>query len=433
MISPLGLVLGWAAATATVSYLFFQWLAVARERVLETHSTLIVLEQALSAAKDAETGQRGYLITHKDSYLQPYRQGLEAASERFKALRNLKTNDADQLARITSVEASWAAKVQEMDSTIDISRKQSIDAARAAVATDRGKTLMDQIRAIVSDIEQNEQSIRAKRILEVTSLTWRLLAFNLLTTLTGFAVLMYLLAGARNTAAELQAEVQNRISAEELANERAEQALTVRVMNRELVHRTKNLISVVQAIVRHQGKGTPEVDRYAAGLSNRLVSLGGTLDILIREQWTTVKLEDLLQSQLAHFAEELSNRVVVSAGPPVHFKVSEAQMLGLALHELGTNSAKYGALSVKEGRIDFHWTEEPALEGTTITISWIESGGPPVTEPERFGFGSRITGSLCARAVGGTAVSHYHRTGLEWVLTFNRSSLSAEVEADEAA
>ncbi len=432
LVTPLALVLGWAAATAAISFIFFQWINAARDRVTDTHVVLLSLEQALSAAKDAETGQRGYLITQKDSYLEPYREGLAVVSQRFQYLNELKSADAPQLARLKDAEAFWSAKSQEMNSTIEIVRTTGFDAARTAVETDNGKKYMDGLRKAVSEIADAENTVRAERREEVTSLTRRLLVFNLLTTLTGFAVLFYLLAGARETAAELQTEIHNRQSAEDLARERSEQALTVRVMNRELVHRTKNLISVVQAIVRHQGKGTPEVDRYVAGLSNRLVSLAGTLDILVREQWTAVKLEDLIQSQLAHFAEDISRRIVIAKGPPVSFTASEAQMLGLALHELGTNAAKYGALSNKDGRIDISWTEMPAEAGTTVALRWVETRGPRVESPERRGFGSRITESLVARAVSGTAAINYHPSGLEWVLTFDRNGASGHDETEEA-
>ena len=430
LVTPLALVLCWGAATAVFSLMYFQWISDARQRVTVTHDVLLTLEQALSSAKDAETGQRGYLLTQKESYLEPYQRGLEVTAERLKQLKDMKARDAPQMARLAAADLLWAAKTAELQSTIEMARSQSFDAARAVVATDRGKNSMDSLRGIFSAIADSETKIRAKHIDDVTSLTRQLLVFNLLTTLSGFGVLLHLLGGAREAAAELHTEMLSRQSAEELSRERAEQALRVRVMNRELVHRTKNLISVVQAIVRHQGQGSPEVQGYVTGLSNRLVSLAGTLDILVRDHWTAVKLEDLIASQLAHFAEDITRRVVVSAGPPVQFTASEAQMIGLALHELGTNAAKYGALSVPAGRILVNWTEMPSEDGSTITLNWLEKDGPVVEAPVRRGFGSRITESLVARAVSGTAVITYHPTGLEWQLTFERKH---ELPSDDPA
>ncbi len=114
------------------------------------------------------------------------------------------------------------------------------------------KTIMDGIGRIVTDMEANAMETRAEAIAAQTIFVRRLFAYTQLTTLAGFAALLYLLAHARRVAEELRIEVANRHSADELAQERAEQALRMRVMNRELVHRTKNLISVVQAIVRNQ-------------------------------------------------------------------------------------------------------------------------------------------------------------------------------------
>ena len=194
----------------------------------------------------------------------------------------------------------------------------------------------------------------------------------------------------------------------------------MRVMNRELVHRTKNLISVVQAIVRNQQRGSPEIDRYALGLSNRLVSLGSTLDILIRENWHQVTLKDLIDGQLAHFAEDMIRRIVVKAGPAIRFSPSEAQMVGLAIHELGTNAAKYGALSSDSGRVDISWTETPGPQGSDVRLSWTERGGPTVAQPTRHGFGSRILEQLVARAVEGKVTINFAPGGLVWVLDFSR-------------
>ena len=132
---------------------------------------------------------------------------------------------------------------------------------------------MDQIRDIVSGLEAKTMATRAEAIAEQDVLTRRLFTYTQLTTLTGLVALLYLLSQARGVAAQLRIEVANRHSADELSQERTEQALRVRVMNRELVHRTKNLISVVQAIVRNQEKSSPEIDRFVAVLSCLVASL----------------------------------------------------------------------------------------------------------------------------------------------------------------
>ena len=101
-------------------------------------------------------------------------------------------------------------------------------------------------------------------------------------------------------------------------------------------------------------------------------------------------------------------------------------MLGLALHELGTNAAKYGALAVPSGRVNIGWTEQHNEDGTDIELRWTEDNGPPVEKPDRHGFGSRLTESLVARAVGGTAAIEYRPSGLIWTLTFRRDRPEAD-------
>lgn len=389
-------------------------------RVRGTHDVLVVTKDFLAAATDAETGQRGYIITLKDSYLSPYRKGLATAGMHLSALEVMQHHHPRQLARIQELRRLWIEKAEELALTVALAQKNEIEAARAEVAGDRGKNLMDRLRHAVSDIEASETVTRTEAISDQAVLDKQLFAFTQLTTLAGFAGLIYLLFQARRAASELEKEVSNRQSAEDLGRERAEQAVRSRIMNRELVHRTKNLISVVQAIVRNQSTGSPEIEDYITGLSSRLVSLAATMDILVRENWGEVALADLIAGQLGHFSEEVGRRIAVTPGPNTKFTASESQMLGLAFHELGTNAAKYGALSVPNGRIDILWTEELSGEGSMIVLHWSEKGGPPANPPPKKGFGSRLTGSLVARAVGGSAEIEYLTEGLKWTLTFPR-------------
>ena len=419
-ISPVVFLIAWTGITAIISVLFFKSMDESRVRVRGTHDVLLAAKDFMAAASDAETGQRGYLITLKDNYLSPYRKGLATAAIYLSALEVMESQKPEQLTRIKELRTLWIIKAEELAATVELAQKNEIEAARAEVSSDHGKNLMDQMRRVVSDIEAAETATRTEAIGEQAVLDKQLFAFTQLTTLAGFAALIYLLFQARQAASELENEVSNRQSAQELVRERAEQALRMRVMNRELVHRTKNLISVVQAIVRNQGAGSPEIEGYVAGLSSRLVSLAATMDILVRENWDQVALADLIAGQLGHFSEDVGRRITVSPGPKIKFNASESQMLGLAFHELGTNAAKYGALSMPDGRIDIHWTEETSSNGSVIVLYWQEKDGPPANPQSKKGFGSRLTGSLVARAVGGSAHVDYLTGGLTWTLRFPR-------------
>jgi two-component sensor histidine kinase/CHASE3 domain sensor protein len=419
-ISPLVLLIAWAGVTAIISVLFFKTIDESRIRVRDTHDALMAAKDFLAAATDAETGQRGYLITLTSTYLAPYHDGLAAAETQLRLLETMKGHNAQQLGRLSDLRRIWIEKANELASTIELAQKNEIERARAEVGRDHSKNLMDRLRKVVSEIESDETATRISAISEQAVLDERVFAFIQLTTLAAFAELLNLLYQARRAASKLENEVANRQSAEDLGRERAEQALRMRVMNRELVHRTKNLISVVQAIVRNQDAATVETEKYAAGLSSRLVSLAATMDILVRENWGEVALADLIAGQLGHFSEDVGRRITVTPGPAIKFTASESQMLGLALHELGTNAAKYGALAVPDGRIDISWTEDHGSQGNTIVLHWKEIGGLTPSPPIKKGFGSRITGPLVGRAVNGTTHIDYLPEGLNWTLTFPR-------------
>jgi two-component sensor histidine kinase len=99
-------------------------------------------------------------------------------------------------------------------------------------------------------------------------------------------------------------------------------------------------------------------------------------------------------------------------GPKLRLKAASAQALGLVLHELATNAGKYGALSTDRGRIDVFW----GIEGNAFTISWIESDGPPVSAPERRGFGTMVMEVMAEHSVDGTVHLGYAPAGVTWRL-----------------
>jgi PAS domain S-box-containing protein len=178
---------------------------------------------------------------------------------------------------------------------------------------------------------------------------------------------------------------------------------------REINHRSKNLLSVVDAIAHQTATARPEdfIERF----SERIKALAANQDLLIRNEWQGVEIVDLVHGQLAPFAN-LVGRISVH-GPKLRMKPASAQAIGLALHELATNAAKYGALSTDTGRVDVGW----GTDGDTLTMSWTERGGPPVLAPERRGFGSIVMKTMAERSVGGAVDLGYAPSGLTWHLT----------------
>jgi PAS domain S-box-containing protein len=184
----------------------------------------------------------------------------------------------------------------------------------------------------------------------------------------------------------------------------------VHLLMREADHRAKNILSLVQAIARQTTAREPE--DFIRPFTDRIQSLAANQDLLVRNEWKGVDVKDLVRAQLAHFAGLVGSRIAVH-GPKLHLNAAAAQAIGLALHELATNASKYGALSVDTGRIDVLWR----LRGDIFAMSWIERNGPPVSRPERRGFGSTVIASMAKRTVDGEVELDYAPSGLVWRLT----------------
>src|SRR5215472_14887385 len=178
---------------------------------------------------------------------------------------------------------------------------------------------------------------------------------------------------------------------------------------REVNHRAKNMLSLVQAIARQTAAREPE--DFILRFTERIQALAANLDLLIRNEWQGVDVEDLVRAQLAHFADLIGSLIPVD-GPRLRLNAAASQAIGLALHELSTNAAKYGALSVAAGCVDVGWR----LDGDVFIMSWTERNGPPVSRPERRGFGTTVVDSVAKRTVGGEVQLEYAPSGLIWRL-----------------
>jgi PAS domain S-box-containing protein len=178
----------------------------------------------------------------------------------------------------------------------------------------------------------------------------------------------------------------------------------------EVNHRSKNLLSLVQAIARQmtrQGKQL-DLDRFL----ERLQAIARNQDLLIHNDWRFILLDDLVRAQLRTFGDAIGSRITI-AGPHVELTPEAAQSLGMAVHELATNAAKYGALSNDEGRIDVSWS----CDGDTFGMCWIEMGGPKVAPPERTGFGSRVISDMVKLSLDGTVEVLFPPSGLSWQIS----------------
>jgi two-component sensor histidine kinase len=186
--------------------------------------------------------------------------------------------------------------------------------------------------------------------------------------------------------------------------------VSTRTLNaKEVSHRSKNLLNLVQAIALQTIKANPE--DFAHRFSDRLRSLASTQDLLFSNIRGNVSLPELVSSQLGHFSQATGNRFAIK-GPYILLNSRAAQALGMALHELGTNAAKYGAFANDSGCIRLKWNVEPAKR--RFTMSWVERGGPPVQQPARRGFGSSLLAEAIELTLKASVTLKYEAAGLSW-------------------
>ncbi len=185
---------------------------------------------------------------------------------------------------------------------------------------------------------------------------------------------------------------------------------SARLLMRELEHRLQNVLSTVQALVLQTLSSSPSPEAFAEAISGRLQALGTAQTLLTRGGWRGAMLEDLVREELAPYRP--ADGGIAVAGAAVSLTPDAALALSLALHELATNAAKYGALSVPEGRVGVAWTVEEAPEGQRLVLTWTERGGPAVRVPERRGFGSALIERSITYRPGGTVRLEFPPSGV---------------------
>lgn len=285
--------------------------------------------------------------------------------------------------------------------------------------------------------------------------TWRYFAVGSMAFLSVGLLMAYLLARQLRTPIRQIAEmadqigrgkivspVQTRIDeanqvAIALSNasfDRSEAEDRIHLIMHELVHRTKNIMTLIQAMIRQLARKETDIDSFQRSIGERLQGLGKSIEMLAQEQWAGVPIARVISLHLEVFAEA-QKRVDVS-GPDFVLRAEAVQNLGLVLHELATNSVKYGALSANDGRVSLTWkVVEEIGEEPNIRIEWAESGGPEVHEPTTTGFGTTIIKRHAAAAFNGQVEVDYCADGFRWALTgprrlFERCPTEAQMEAE---
>jgi two-component sensor histidine kinase len=211
--------------------------------------------------------------------------------------------------------------------------------------------------------------------------------------------------------------VERSVSANELRDVNQRRVLLMR----ELAHRGKNLLAVIQSIAARSLRGERSLDEARDVFIGRLGALASTYNTFTEEYPESVHLRDIVSAGLEAYGE----RTVIE-GPKILIPAKQAQTLALVIHELATNAAKYGALSSVNGRVDVSWKIFQADGHANFSLTWSESGGPPVKAGAKKGFGSVIITSLIATELNCSPTVEFRPSGIEYRLECLFSALSAD-------
>jgi two-component sensor histidine kinase len=189
------------------------------------------------------------------------------------------------------------------------------------------------------------------------------------------------------------------------------------LLARELGHRVKNVLSVVQAITlltTTRGRSAKDFQEAVVG---RIQALAAAESLIFEDSGDVVDLQRIARDILEPHSAGRPDAIVMD-GEPVDLPARKSRMLGLVIHELATNAAKYGALSSRNGKVRLDWRSEPSGK---VTLYWMELDGPPVTPPMHKGFGSRLLEEVIKHELKGDAAISYTPAGLRYQLSFVRN------------
>lgn len=194
----------------------------------------------------------------------------------------------------------------------------------------------------------------------------------------------------------------------------------IRLLLREVNHRVKNQYAVILSIIRETASRAEDPRDFEQMMRERVLSLSRSHDLLVEAEWRGADLAELIQGQLSPYGHE---NLIGLAGPSISINPTAVQALGMAFHELGTNSAKYGVLGHAAGRIEVSWSVVPGAEGTGFfRLEWQETPPEaamslfPQDGPERRGFGSVVLRRVVPQSIGGSSEYDLTEVGARWLI-----------------
>ncbi len=228
-------------------------------------------------------------------------------------------------------------------------------------------------------------------------------------------------------AGERYARAEQRLSAEVTERKRAEDE--VKLANRELIHRVKNMLAIVTAIASQTARYSPTVADFNTSFRERLTALARVHDLLRPDPAHAPDLGSFVKDILDPYCGE-RKEALSTQGPPAEVSRNEAVLLSLLINELGTNATKYGAWSVPDGRVSLVWRLVERDDARELEIIWQEIGGPPVSEPTVTGFGTNVMKFAIERGLRGRIATSFDPAGIRHEIHLPRVD---QVEDDNTA
>jgi two-component sensor histidine kinase/CHASE3 domain sensor protein len=382
----------------------------ARIRAGNEGEMLTAFQQVMQTMLEAESSQRGYVLTADGDYLRSYLDAKRSLVPTIARLRTLAGHgpDPEAAGRVTWIAGLTDAKFSEMDRTVALTRTGMQAQAMMIVDSDIGRQQMEAVRAAVASEGARSAQQRRDAFARAATLEQRLIP---LIAILGVAIVALVAAGfrAERSRATAAAEAEQAAALRE-ANERAQ------LLARELNHRVKNLFSVILSIVSLSGRKQASSGDVVESIRARIHALslahaasqGGAAG-------TSVLIGPVVEKTMEPYADHERSRIRIE-GPELELPVRMITPLGLIIHELATNAVKYGALSVEGGTVDICWKVTRGGDGSVdeVALNWIEAGGPPLAAgggaPRTAGFGSQMT-MLAAHQLGGGITREWPESG----------------------
>lgn len=389
----------------------------ARQLAREGGDALIALNGVMQSLLDMESGQRGYLLTQDPQYLDSYSAARKRVEPQIAALRAGMSEQGETTLRENLDRLAEASdlKIAEIDQTILLARVGKRDLALDVVNGDSGKAAMDVIRRDVRLLSIRESEARRAAFDRANQLENALLPLAVLLTVLIAALVLLALRGEQHRA-RAAAEAEQADALRE-ANERAN------LLARELNHRVKNLFALVLSIVTLSARKKAPLPLVIEDIRARIHALSlAHAETQGREGLVEAQLGGIVSSTLRPYDDGKDGRIVIS-GPDLALPARMVTPLGLIMHELATNAAKYGALRSEQGCVAVSWELGGEPEGERIVmLSWKESGGTPADpettrEGQTGGFGSRMI-AMAANQLKGSVDYAWPPSGAVIALSF---------------